>query len=275
MTTHAEFLPRYLQLRQVSGNLHNHLMEALPTGSHKEGAAALGLLRGGVIVFGSEHEMAILVDYCIYDLRNNGVNTVERYVETSPPPTGSDEWTVLQACRKARYSLFEIESCEKKVGVWLRDLLTNEPLFVMDVGMSQNDMIGLVLAMRVVTVEGISMTTGASLPLGVLQPENRAKFVADFRAMFPRVDLANMSPAEMSAVAKSLIRIALQSGAGERIVTKDAEASLAGRSRARLEPRSQPIRRLAAHPVAARVGRNDPCPCGSGKKFKRCCGGNA
>ncbi|MCZ2154947.1 MAG: SEC-C domain-containing protein [Bryobacterales bacterium] len=24
-----------------------------------------------------------------------------------------------------------------------------------------------------------------------------------------------------------------------------------------------------AHP---KVGRNDPCPCGSGKKFKKCCG---
>ena len=24
---------------------------------------------------------------------------------------------------------------------------------------------------------------------------------------------------------------------------------------------------------AAKVGRNDPCPCGSGQKFKRCCGG--
>ncbi|PJC67711.1 MAG: YecA family protein, partial [Zetaproteobacteria bacterium CG_4_8_14_3_um_filter_59_5] len=22
----------------------------------------------------------------------------------------------------------------------------------------------------------------------------------------------------------------------------------------------------------AKVGRNDPCPCGSGKKFKKCCG---
>jgi uncharacterized protein len=22
----------------------------------------------------------------------------------------------------------------------------------------------------------------------------------------------------------------------------------------------------------AKVGRNDPCPCGSGKKYKRCCG---
>jgi preprotein translocase subunit SecA len=24
---------------------------------------------------------------------------------------------------------------------------------------------------------------------------------------------------------------------------------------------------------SAKVGRNDPCPCGSGKKFKKCCGG--
>ena len=22
----------------------------------------------------------------------------------------------------------------------------------------------------------------------------------------------------------------------------------------------------------AKVGRNDPCPCGSGKKYKQCCG---
>jgi len=24
-----------------------------------------------------------------------------------------------------------------------------------------------------------------------------------------------------------------------------------------------------------KVGRNDPCPCGSGKKYKKCCGQNA
>ncbi|MBR6959572.1 MAG: SEC-C domain-containing protein [Clostridiales bacterium] len=32
---------------------------------------------------------------------------------------------------------------------------------------------------------------------------------------------------------------------------------------------SQPIRR-----AAGTVGRNDPCPCGSGKKYKNCCGKN-
>jgi SWIM/SEC-C metal-binding protein len=25
--------------------------------------------------------------------------------------------------------------------------------------------------------------------------------------------------------------------------------------------------------VSEKVGRNEPCPCGSGKKYKKCCGG--
>ena len=28
----------------------------------------------------------------------------------------------------------------------------------------------------------------------------------------------------------------------------------------------------AAPGIGRKVGRNEPCPCGSGKKFKRCCG---
>jgi uncharacterized protein len=34
----------------------------------------------------------------------------------------------------------------------------------------------------------------------------------------------------------------------------------------RRRPREEPIRRSTA-----KVGRNDPCPCGSGKKYKHCC----
>ncbi|MBM3335726.1 SEC-C domain-containing protein [Candidatus Sumerlaeota bacterium] len=36
------------------------------------------------------------------------------------------------------------------------------------------------------------------------------------------------------------------------------------------------LERLLNSPAAAgsgrKVGRNDPCPCGSGKKYKKCCG---
>jgi uncharacterized protein YecA (UPF0149 family) len=32
---------------------------------------------------------------------------------------------------------------------------------------------------------------------------------------------------------------------------------------------------MASEPFIAgpKIGRNEPCPCGSGKKFKKCCGG--
>jgi uncharacterized protein YecA (UPF0149 family) len=30
--------------------------------------------------------------------------------------------------------------------------------------------------------------------------------------------------------------------------------------------------RIVAAPPKPKVGRNAPCPCGSGRKFKQCCG---
>jgi preprotein translocase subunit SecA len=43
-------------------------------------------------------------------------------------------------------------------------------------------------------------------------------------------------------------------------------ATMAEEGGEREAPKIQPRR------VDAKVGRNDPCPCGSGKKYKRCCG---
>jgi preprotein translocase subunit SecA len=34
----------------------------------------------------------------------------------------------------------------------------------------------------------------------------------------------------------------------------------------------EPARKTPAHRSPDKVGRNSPCPCGSGKKFKKCCG---
>ena len=36
----------------------------------------------------------------------------------------------------------------------------------------------------------------------------------------------------------------------------------------------QSVKKPAGAAKGAKVGRNDPCPCGSGKKFKKCCGAN-
>jgi len=50
-----------------------------------------------------------------------------------------------------------------------------------------------------------------------------------------------------------------------------------GDGRRRREREATPGRSLkpAASAITApraKVGRNDPCPCGSGKKYKKCCG---
>jgi preprotein translocase subunit SecA len=37
---------------------------------------------------------------------------------------------------------------------------------------------------------------------------------------------------------------------------------------------AEPVRTTQSRRPADKVGRNEPCPCGSGKKYKRCCGSN-
>jgi preprotein translocase subunit SecA len=41
------------------------------------------------------------------------------------------------------------------------------------------------------------------------------------------------------------------------------------------EPASDPKIGITLRKEAPRAGRNDPCPCGSGKKYKNCCGRQA
>ncbi len=62
---------------------------------------------------------------------------------------------------------------------------------------------------------------------------------------------------------------------------RELYAALSAENKALLRQRYEEVRRgverVAAAVVSttapARVGRNDPCPCGSGKKYKRCCAG--
>ena len=48
----------------------------------------------------------------------------------------------------------------------------------------------------------------------------------------------------------------------------ESEAGAESRSPAHPAPKAVPVRR-----DTPKVGRNDPCPCGSGKKYKKCCAG--
>jgi len=52
----------------------------------------------------------------------------------------------------------------------------------------------------------------------------------------------------------------------------DMAASRAQQEQAANHPVGQPAKPTTVRRSNPKVGRNDPCPCGSGKKYKRCCG---
>lgn len=49
-------------------------------------------------------------------------------------------------------------------------------------------------------------------------------------------------------------------------------AKMKAYGRTQIPAASKPARRSAPIVKSSKIGRNDPCPCGSGKKFKKCCG---
>lgn len=239
----AELLARYKRLRRAGVALNNRLIETLSRSVLDEGGKKLGILKGNVLALDSEDELSVLMDYCIFDVRRGGLNAVERYLKKSPPPPDSDDGVLLQAMRQARYSLFAAEALEPGLGVHVRDLLADEPLFLVDVGFSRTAPVGMILAARVMAPESITITTGAALPVGILSAEERVLFLQLVGAA-PGLDPRALSPQEASERAGRIIRTCLRQGAAGRI--------------SYLEPEAADGRGPGAKALRRDVGRNGP-----------------
>jgi hypothetical protein len=265
MTTNAELAARYQHWREVLIRVNSSLVKTLEKGVMDEGGDKLGIRHKGVLVFDREEEMPILMDYCVHDIRRDGLNAVERMLKESPPPEDSEEMTALQALRKARFILFVAESLEPGVGVHGRDVLRDEPVFLIDLSFSQHGAPGMILPARVIDLDGLTMTTGAPLPATLLPPTESNQYVQRVRAVMGDVDFHQLSSEDASTLATEFIRSTLRTGAA-----RDVDTSQSWRG-GRLGPRPGAVFEPQALAQRRHVGRNDPCPCGSGKKFKHCC----
>lgn len=59
---------------------------------------------------------------------------------------------------------------------------------------------------------------------------------------------------------------------GQRMLKIVQEAEKIKYSHLTREQRNADIQPVRDKKVNPKIGRNEPCPCGSGKKFKKCCG---
>jgi hypothetical protein len=253
-----QLMDRYKQLRRISKKVNNTLVQRIPKDVLEEGGQMLGMLQDGRLVFGGEEESSIFMDYCIHDVRRNGQTVVEKFLDESPYPPGSEEAIVLDSLARAVFSVWVVESCEPGVGAYVRDLVSDEARLIVDVGLSQTAVPEMLLATRLMAVEDISMTTGAPLPIGYLpRDEGAAGLVAGFRRLLG----GWQSPQTRSEAIAILICGALDAEAGSHVSYEDPIEDMRHRPR-----RERPLFQRSPY-----VPRNGPCTCGSGKKYKNCC----
>jgi hypothetical protein len=266
MSAHSDLLDRYKRIREVRFRLNNLLVETIPKQTMEDCARKLGLYRRGTLVFGSEDEMAVLMDYCIYQAEADGRNLVAKYLENSPPPADSEEMSALHAMTEAYYSLFQVTDLEQGVGVAVQDLLRDETGFIMDIGFGSTASRRLTLATRVFPFEGVLTTGGAALPVDPAVGKRIFSELAKKKQTPETFDFKRITPQQEAELAALIIRTCLSSGMSSHVAYAEPGARTGSPTRRALAPGPGTIAE------APRPGRNEPCPCGSGKKYKLCCG---
>jgi len=266
LITRGETLAKYRRFREISRGLNQQLVESLDGETINEAGRRLGILRRNTLVFDTEDTMAVLMDYAIHHVRRDGLNAVERLLAASPPPPDSMQTKLLRALGDVRYSLFQVKQVFRGLGLKLRDVLRDETGLLTDVGLSQSVVRGCVLASHVYSLEGFWITTGTGLPV---LPDFIEQLFQQVQQRFGRTPdgFRRISREQQTELATLVIRTCLEQGVMDRVSYGEPRFHTAHGPARMTGPMTAPERT----PERARVGRNDPCPCGSGRKYKNCC----
>ena len=108
----SDVAAQYQRIRPVRFRLNNELVTRLSRDMLHNGAKSLGMLRDGILVFDTEDETSVLMDYCIYDVDRKGRNAVDQYLADNPPDPDSDEMACLHAMQHATYTMLVVLQIE-------------------------------------------------------------------------------------------------------------------------------------------------------------------
>lgn len=251
-------LERYTRFRSVTFAINNTLPKLLPKTTLERAARQLGLWHQGTLVLDSEDQIAVLMDYAIHDCPVNGRSALDAYLAEQPPAPQSERATILHAMQRAYYSLFQVESLVPTVGVHVHDLLQDQRHFLADVGCSQSAVKGIMLASRMFALEDFLMTSGAALAADADTLEAILRLPGLPK---PGQAIDQLSPEPRAALHAAIIRLCLRPRNAAQVLYQGMDEDPNGEAEEYAAPSS-----------SQRVGRNDPCPCGSGRKYKKCCG---
>lgn len=256
---YSHLVARYKDFRKITWDLQNGpLPKYMSKRTLDVCGRKLGVLEGKTFVLDDVDQIGAVMDYCIYDYREDGLNAIEQYIADARPDPGSDKSIVLKAMAESFYTLVQVAEVVPGVGVQARDLMNNREYLLVDMGLGKTATEDIVIATRILPFDDFVMTSGAPLPV-------------DTEALVDILDFAlerygtgdgrhfEIDFDQRADLTAAIIRICLHQDSSYELKYQDVEA----------ESVTSPLHK------EAHVGRNEPCPCGSGKKYKRCCGESA
>jgi len=253
--SYSQLVARYKKLRMIirdlqNGALTNYVSKKTLLVSGKK----LGVLQNKTFVLDDIDQMGPIMDYCIYDYRQGGLNAVDRYMDNSQLDPDSEKYEVVKAMSQSFYTIVQVEDVLPNVGVIIDDLWTDRQYTLIDMGLGQTAKKGIIMATRLLPFDGFVTTSGAALPVNGETLEKIYQYAFDHSgtedSAYTEIDIRQT--VDLNA---EIIRICLEANASDYIQYQDADDL----------PITSPIHR------ESRIGRNEPCSCGSGKKYKRCC----
>jgi hypothetical protein len=160
-----EVLARYRHLRAISTRHHTEAMSFFSRPALLEQARHLGLAARGVLAAESFDELTLAFDLAIHAARPGHSRAVDRYARAAAFRPGSDEALVLEAMRRARFSLWRVEHRHEVAGLVVQDLLREDEAWLVDEAMERSAPEGMVAAMRLCTPDTFAMTSGVIVPV--------------------------------------------------------------------------------------------------------------
>jgi len=251
-----QLVSRYKETRKIicdlqNGALLNYISEKTLDVCGKK----LGVLQNKTLVLNDMDQIGVIIDYCIYDYREEGLNAINRYMDDSQLDPDSEKYRVVKAMSESFYTLVQVEDVLPGVGARVNDVMGNKQFLLADLGLSKTAGKGLVVATRLLPFEDFVTTSGAVLPVDMETLEEIFDYAFEHYGTedgeYIEVDIRQR--ADLTA---AIIRICLQANVSDYIQYEDVEN----------------IRVISPIHRETRIGKNEQCPCGSGKKYKRCCG---
>ncbi|SNQ61206.1 hypothetical protein [Candidatus Methanoperedens nitratireducens] len=157
-------IEKYKTYRNIAKELNHKIMNTcLDQDVLKKSARLLGIARGEILVFESENDTSVLMDFALYDYRANKQNAIEIYREKIGWQNEIEK-EILDAYISSYTSLFKVISIsEAENSLILSDLLNKKDnIKLIDIALSITAVPGLLVFIRLIPFKDFNMAAGSS-----------------------------------------------------------------------------------------------------------------